>query len=58
MGGVELRELAEQSRVRLAFRRARLADLYAEFEKKEPGKEPELARLAGRALCDGCTVHS
>ncbi|MEU9395784.1 phosphoadenosine phosphosulfate reductase [Streptomyces sp. NPDC048324] len=26
--------------------------------KKKPRKEPELARRAGRALCDGCTVHS
>lgn len=26
--------------------------------KKEPRKEPELARRGGRALCDGCTVHS
>lgn len=26
--------------------------------QKKPRKEPELARLAGRALCDGCTVHS
>ncbi|MGW7425732.1 phosphoadenosine phosphosulfate reductase [Streptomyces sp. NPDC054813] len=26
--------------------------------QKEPRKEPELARHGGRALCDGCTVHS
>ncbi|MEU0949846.1 phosphoadenosine phosphosulfate reductase [Streptomyces canus] len=26
--------------------------------KKEPRKEPELARGSGRALCDGCTAHS
>ncbi|NUK21659.1 phosphoadenosine phosphosulfate reductase [Streptomyces lunaelactis] len=26
--------------------------------RKEPRKEPELARRGGRALCDGCTAHS
>ncbi|MCX5251931.1 phosphoadenosine phosphosulfate reductase [Streptomyces sp. NBC_00201] len=26
--------------------------------QKEPRKEPELARHGGRALCEGCTVHS
>ncbi|WP_256255745.1 phosphoadenosine phosphosulfate reductase [Streptomyces sp. MUSC 14] len=26
--------------------------------KKEPRKKPELARRGGRALCDGCTIHS
>ncbi|MFD9511146.1 hypothetical protein [Streptomyces mirabilis] len=25
--------------------------------KKDPRKEPEMARHNGRALCDGCTVH-
>ncbi|MFM9499748.1 phosphoadenosine phosphosulfate reductase [Streptomyces galilaeus] len=26
--------------------------------RKEPRKEPEMARHNGRALCDGCTAHS
>ncbi|MCX4596799.1 hypothetical protein OG819_46350 [Streptomyces sp. NBC_01549] len=26
--------------------------------KKNPRKEPELARRGGRELCDGCTPHS
>ncbi|WP_205523211.1 hypothetical protein [Streptomyces sp. RLB3-17] len=26
--------------------------------KKDPRKEPEMARRSGRALCDGCTDHN
>jgi hypothetical protein len=37
---------------------AALQEQVRETLKKDPRKEPEMARHSGRALCDGCSDHT